>query len=451
MDVLEALANLRLPLLARSRVPADLDEIESIGFETPPADVGLSAKDVAGVWESVRALYRTGVYPALQLCIRREGRVVLHRALGHAAGNAPDDPADARKVLATVATPFCIFSASKAVTAIVIHKLDEQRLLHLEDRVAEYIPEFGRHGKHRVTIRHLLCHRAGIPNLPKDSLDLDLLEDPDRILEILCDATPRTRPGRLVAYHAVTGGFVLAEIVRRVTGQDIRSVLRKQIAEPLGLRWLNYGVARKDVSKVAKNAVTGPPVPPPVAQMLTSALGTDPRHAVELSNDPRFLTGVIPSANVVTTAEELSAFYECLLEDGVLDGIRVLDPRTVHHATGEQSIWELDLTLGLPLRYGLGFMLGGRHASLLGWDNPNAFGHLGFTNVFSWADPDRRLSVAMLTSGKPIFSLHVVRLVQLMNAMHDAFPKVPRETAIGSAIGAVSGDTDTKAVAGGGR
>ena len=93
------------------------------------------------------------------------------------------------------------------MTALVIHKLDEKRVLHLEDRVCDFIPEFGRHGKHRITIRHILAHRAGIPSLPADAIDLAMLENPEQLIEMLCDARPRTRPGRLVAYHAVSGGF----------------------------------------------------------------------------------------------------------------------------------------------------------------------------------------------------------------------------------------------------
>ena len=167
-------------------------------------------------------------------------------------------------MVATTETPFCLFSAAKAVTAMVIHKLDEKGVLHLEDRVSEFIPEFGRHGKERITIRHVLAHRAGIPNLPPEALDLEMLTEPGRIVDILCDSEPRSRPGRFLAYHAVTGGFVLAEVVRRVTGQDIRTVLAKEVCEPLGFRWMNYGVAPSDVPLVAVNAMTGPSPPWPM-------------------------------------------------------------------------------------------------------------------------------------------------------------------------------------------
>jgi len=422
LDPLYWITRANIPGTSRCRIPDRLDDVIHVGLEDPQrADVDPAA--VERVWGAVEALYRTGVHPALQIQVRRHGVVVLHRAIGHARGNAPDDPPDAEKVPATTATPFDLYSASKAVTAMVIHKLDEQHALHLEDRVCDYIPEFERHGKHRITLRHLLAHRAGIPNLPPDAIDLDLLAHPERVVEILCDAELRTRPGRLLAYHAVSGGFVLGEVVRRVTGDDIRTVLAREICEPLGLRWLRYGVRPEDLPLVARDALTGPPVPPPLSTLLRNALGAELPRVIELANDPRFLTGIIPSANVVSNADELCAFYQCLLDEGTLRGTRVFEPRTIRHATAESSYWEVDLTLGVPLRYGLGFMLGSRGPNLFGWDNPSAFGHLGFSNIFSWADPARDLAVVLLSSGKPVLSLHAIRLVQWLVEVHRAFPR----------------------------
>ena len=159
---------------------------------------------------------------------------MLDRAVGYSSGNAPRDPPDRPKLPITVTTPFCLYSASKAVTAMVIHKLDERRLLHVDDRVCDYVPEFGRHHKQWITIRHLLAHRAGIPNLPPDAMQLDLLAHPERICEILCDARPVSRPGRWLSYHAVSGGFVLAEVVRRATGEDIGRALEREFCEQIG-------------------------------------------------------------------------------------------------------------------------------------------------------------------------------------------------------------------------
>lgn len=392
-----------LSVVTRSRVPKDLPSVTSINAaaEIAPRALGVKPEGVDAIWGAVERLYRSGIHPAIQLCVRRHGEVLIDRAIGHAAGNGPDDPPHGRKVPVTPATPFNIYSASKAVTAMVIHLLDQRRLLHLNDPVCEYIPEFGCQGKDTITLQHLLTHRAGIPNLPREVMRLETLEDDNEVLRILCSARPTWRPGRL-AYHAITGGFVLAEIVKRVTGKPLRTVLKQEILQPLGFRWMNYGVAPRDVSKVALSYFTGPPLLPPLSTLLERALGVPMHRAIALSNDPRFLTAVVPAGNVIATANELSRFYQLLLGGGTLDGVQVFEPRTIRRATQEHSYLEFDLTLVLPLRYGMGFMLGGKYLSLYGPDTPNAFGHLGFTNIISWADPDRQVTGALMTSGKPI-------------------------------------------------
>jgi len=413
----------RHPFFARCQVPRDLASVTDRGDEAPPSDAGTTRDAIERLWERVETLYRSGVHPAIQVCIRSRGVVALDRSIGYARGGEPGAPADGPKTALTTRTPINLFSAAKAVTAMVVHKLDEQRKLHLDDRICEYIPEFARHGKERITIRHVVAHRAGIPNLPPEAVDLDLLRDPERVVETLCEMRPRTRPGRLLAYHAVTGGFLLAEVVRRATGRSIRDCLESEVRKPLGVDWLHMGVAPDQTELVAHNAVTGPPIPPPISTLLTNALGMTLEHAVELSNDPRFLSGVIPSANLISTARDSSAFFQCLLDLGEYEGRRIFQRRTVHHAIDEQAAWEIDLTLGMPISYGLGFMLGSSGLSLYGWNHPRAFGHLGLSNVFCWADPDRDLAVSLLTTGKPVLSLHVLRMAQVQTAIHETFPE----------------------------
>lgn len=428
IDPLAWIARAPIPFLARCRVPDDLGSVTGLGTEDSLEGTGVDAAGVEEIWSAAEALYRTGTTPALQLCVRRRGRIVLNRSLGHARGNAPGDPADGEQVPVTPQTPINVFSAAKLVTAMLIHKLDEMGALHLEDRVCDTIPEFGVHGKKWITYRHLLSHRAGIPNLPSEAMDLDLLADPDAICRRVCELKPATRPGRLVSYHAISTGFVFAEAVRRVMGMSIRDVLEKEFRQPLGLRWLHYGVSPEQVDLVALNAVTGPPAPPGVSQMLVRALGHSLPHVVALSNDPRFLTGVIPSGNLETTAEDLSAFLQCMLDDGEFGGVRIFQPRTIHHALNEASYREVDLTLFLPLRYGLGPMLGDDPVGIFGPNTEHAFGHLGLSNIFPWADPKREIAVTLLTTGKPIVSLHTIRLVQLISTINRVFPRPASST-----------------------
>ncbi|MGM0578932.1 MAG: serine hydrolase domain-containing protein [Myxococcota bacterium] len=411
---------------ARVRVPADKARITT---DATPEDVDLRALGVRpggveAIWSEVERFFDTGLHPAIALCIRRRGHVILDRAVGWARGADPDDPPGARRELATPDTPFCIFSASKAVTGMVVHHLDDRGLLHIDDRVVEYIPEFGRHGKAGTTIRHVLTHRAGIPSVPTAGDPIDMLTDWDAVLDALCAAEPTWRPGRRLAYHAITGGFVLGEIVRRVTGRTIREVLQEDVLDPLGFRWMNYGVAEEDMGRVARSAFTGRGAPFPLSWLVKRALGVSFREAAAIANDPRWLRPIIPAGNIVATANEASRFYQLLLDEGVLDGVRVFDSRTVHRAAIEDAYLEVDFTLAVPVRYGLGFMLGTDRVSPFGPGTARAFGHLGFSEVLTWADPRRQLSVGLLTSGKPFFGPHLRRLYGVLSAISTQCPPV---------------------------
>jgi CubicO group peptidase (beta-lactamase class C family) len=407
------------PFSRLCHVPDDLESVTTRGEEVEPSRVGLSPDDVERLWHAVEAVYRTGLHPALQVSIRCEDQPVLDRAIGYARGNGPDDAPQAPKRPISLDTPFILYSASKAVTAFLVLKLDEVGALHIEDRVADYVPAFARHGKDLITIRHVLTHRAGIPSVPDGA---DFLSDPERALERLCDERPQSRPGSRLAYHATSGGYVLGAVIERATGESPRAALRKHLADPLGLSWMSYGVRAEDVDRVADDAFTGPPVLPPLSWLLERALGDSAPGVVDTANGAAFRTAIVPAGNVVTTARELSRFYMCLANGGELDGVRVFEEKTIRRATSEQSYYEIDLTLGAPARWGLGIMLGGP-LSLFGLATPQAFGHLGFTNILGWADPERRIGVAILNSGKPVVSLGFIPLTNLVMQVSRTFPR----------------------------
>jgi CubicO group peptidase (beta-lactamase class C family) len=413
-------------LYPRATVSRDLDAVTRVRWEAElaPRELGVETDARDRIWTAAQRLYASGLHPALALCVRRQGGVLLDRAIGHVRGNGPDDPPDAARVALTPDSPFCTLSASKAVTAMLIHLLDQRNLLRLDDPVCEYIPEFAANGKQWITIRHVLTHRSGIPNLPPEVMHLGSLDDPEAVIRILCATRPTGRAGRHLAYHAITGGFVLGEVVRRVTGRTIRDLLHDEIRRPLGFRWLGYGVDPADTTRVVTNYVTGPPPLPPLSTLLRRALGVSHREVVEISNDPRFLTGIVPSGNVVATANEMSRFFQLLLDGGVLDGVRVFDERTVRRATVEQSYLEIDFTLGFPFRYGMGFMLGAEWFSPYGPHTRHAYGHIGFTNILCWADPERRVAAALLTSGKPLVYPELYYLFELLRQIGVACPVV---------------------------
>jgi len=412
--------------LRRIRVPRDLDSVTDVGPEDPPEAGDVSARRVEAIWSSVLDWYRSGVHPALQVCVRRHGAVILNRAIGHSRGNGPQDSRNAQRVPVTVETPFCVYSASKAITAFLMHKMIERGLVALDDPVAQYIPGYERNRKHRITVGQVLAHRAGVPNLPGDALDLDRLGDREHMNEILCGAEPFAKPGRYLAYHAVSGGFILGEIIHAVTGKSIREVLAEEFLDPLGFRWTNYGVPKSDVGKVALNYITGPPTAPPLSTMLNRALGVDLDRLVNLTNDPRFLTGIVPAANTVTTAFELSRFFEIMRCGGELDGVRVIETDTIGRALVQRSHLEIDLSLAYPTRFSYGLMLGARVVCLYGRDTQHAFGHLGFTNILAWADPQRAISVAVLNNGKPIvYPELLTSFLGTMQRITSEMPKIP--------------------------
>lgn len=413
------------PLVVRAPVPPDPRAVTTIrpGAETPAESLGLDGAAVQSIWEAVERLYASGIHPAIQLCVRYRGAVLLDRAIGHAAGAGPGDPPGGPLVPCTPDTPFVLFSASKPVTAMLVHALDERNLLRLDDPVCEYVPEFGTHGKQWITIRHVLTHRAGIPSLPPEAMTPEVLLDADAVLRILCDTRPRWRPGRELAYHAVSGGFLLGEVIRRVTGRDPRLLLDETLRRPLGCRFLTYGLAAEDLPRLARSYVTGPHPPFPIPLLMRRALGRSPEEVTAASNEPPFHQALIPAGNVVATADEMSRFYQLLLDGGRYGTARVFDARTVRRATCEQSYFEMDFTLVVPIRYAIGFMLGAEWFSLYGPYTPRAFGHIGFTNIVCWADPERHLAAALMTSGKPIVYPELYWLWEVLRRIGAACPR----------------------------
>jgi CubicO group peptidase (beta-lactamase class C family) len=294
------------------------------------------------------------------------------------------------------------------------------------ESVAGLVEVLAANGKGQITLRQILTHRAGIPVVRSARMKLELLADWDRVVRLLCEVEPISRPGRRLAYHALTGGFVIGEVVRRVTGVDIRTYWRREVLDRLGFQTFDYGVPPARVTEVAENAATGTPAMPPQSWFLERSLGVGMSEAVAMSNDPRFLTAIVPSGNIVGTAEEASRFFELLLRGGMLNGVGIFEPRTVRRAVAEQSWLEVDSFLGLPVRYGTGFILGTPVVSLYGPHSPHAFGHVGFTNVIAWADPDRDMSVGLMTSGKPFITPGQLRWLGAVSTIARCCPVVER-------------------------
>jgi CubicO group peptidase (beta-lactamase class C family) len=394
--------------------------------EVDPRGVGLRTEDVEAIWDSVVGFYRAGLHPAIALCIRRRGEIILDRAIGHASGNSPQDPEGTPLVKATPDTLYNFFSGSKAVTAMLIHLLQQEEQLHVDEPVATFIPEFAKRRKHSITIRDVLTHRAGIPATPEEVIDLDLLSKPEEIVRAFCDLEPTHRPGSVQAYQAITSGFILGEVIRRVTGKDVQSVLTARIREPMKMKYFKFGVSPDQLDRVAVDAFTGPAPTWPYKNLVQVAFGASMRELVDMSNDPRFRTAVVPAANIIATPEEISRFFEMLLCGGTYEDTRLFDQRTVVRATEPQVTGQVDRVLMMPIPLSMGFMLGLRSFGFYGPRTANAYGHLGFTNVLGWADPDRDISVAFMNTGKPLLS---ARMVAWLNVTRVIGTRIPRDRA----------------------
>ena len=406
---------MKLMSLNRCHVPDNLSGVTSYdpATEVDPESVGMTRKQVERIWRDVEFAYKTGFSPAITICIRRHGQVILNRAIGHARGNGPEDRPETPKVLATPDTRLCLFSASKVVTAMLVHLLDERGEIDLLDPISHYIPEYAQNGKQDATIYHLLAHRGGVPSLPPDT-DPEFLFNPKAAADLLYQTKPIAPSGHRAAYHALTGGYILGEIIERVTGQTPREFLQQNICEPMGLETFNYGLAPEWRDKVALNYSTGikPTLAP--AWYLKQILGASMEDVEKYTNDERFLDTICPAGNIYSTAEEASRFFQMLLDGGVYQGKQIFDPMTIRRATIEVSRPEFDKMLLLPMRYAMGPMLGDSPIGLYGINCKNAFGHLGYISIFCWADPDRALSASVLTSGKSLIGPGLPAMIKLI-------------------------------------
>jgi CubicO group peptidase (beta-lactamase class C family) len=403
----------RRPIGERVHVPLRLDAITTVGGETPAGDVGLSERAVARIRLAADVLFRTGLHPGLSLVVRHRDAVIVDRAIGHRVlgGDA----------LMTSQTPVCLFSCSKAITALVIHKLAEDGILSLDDPIALHLPEFGVNGKRDVTVLDLLTHRAGLARIPLDDPDPMLLFDVDFMLAALC-AAPLANYSRQ-AYHAVTSGYILGAVAERAAGRSLPDLLAALFA-PLGCETVTYGVPVERRDQVALSASTGPSWLPVLTAAVTRLIGLRPDVVAPAMNTPLAMSRVLPAAGLYAGATDVAAIFQMLLDGGRWQGEQVLGADTVRAATRPAGPLVIDATLPAPIRFSAGFMLGERLVSLYGANTASAFGHLGFTNVLCWADPARQVAAALLTTGKSVAPEGFLGMVGVATAISASIPTV---------------------------
>ncbi len=382
-----------------------------------PAEQAVDGVDIDAIWAAAEKLHTSGMHPMVGMSLRYKGKTVLHRSIGQARGLNGSAP-----VGATLDTPVCLFSASKVVSAVLIHKLAEDGLLNLLDPVSYYIPAFGQNGKANISVYQLLAHRAGVPGVPPGTPPSTIF-DHEESLRLLCEQAPLDVDGRKLAYHAITGGIIATELVKVCTGLSMNEYLDKVIRKPMGFKSFTFGMPKSSRGTEAQNYNSGLPNVSVLGRQLEKILGADVDSVVDLSNTDEFLGATIPSGNLYASADEACQFFQMLLQQGQWQGKQILSPLSVYRLTSEASRPQRDHSLMFPMRYSAGTMLGGRVFGMYGRNTPYAFGHLGFSNILCWADPQRDIAVSVVNNGKPVIGSHLIGVLSLMENIRKSFPQ----------------------------
>jgi CubicO group peptidase (beta-lactamase class C family) len=355
------------------------------------------------------------------LVVRQRGRTVLDLCAGWA------DRAQTRPWLPE--TLALSFSTTKGVASTVVHRLAERGELAYDEPVATYWPEFAVGGKGRVTVRDLLTHRAGLWSVravarrPEDLLDHLAME------ERLAARVVRA-PTERSAYHAITYGWLVAGLARRVTGgRGLAELVRTEVGEPLGVDGLHIGVRETEREFVAEFVGSGlrhlGATSRYITPLLTRLTPTRAAHDALIAarfhelfegSEPSIWNTEMPAVNGALSADSLARLYGALANGGADGGSRLLSEATVRNL-GRVNVRSADMVLGLRMRWRLGY----HHAFSTGRQTPRAFGHYGFGGSGGWADPDLGLSLGFVTNriGSVTTPMADLTLFRLSRAVRD--------------------------------
>jgi CubicO group peptidase (beta-lactamase class C family) len=298
-----------------------------------------------------------------------------------------------------------LYSVGKAVTAVCALRLVEGGALDLDAPVSRYWPEFAQAGKKHLPVRYLLTHQAALPAVFRPLPPGAVLQW-EVMTEALAVQEPWWQPGAGHGYHVNTYGFLIGEVVRRITGKSLGTYLQGEIARPAGIDFF-IGFGRE---LDARCADVIPHQPGPDGEQRNVLLDGDLatltglqrmrlgayRNPPDLSgegiiNSREWRAAEVPSTNGHGNARAVARLYAALAGDGELDGVHVLSPATVEMAIAEQVYGE-DIVLQRPTRFGLGFQLTMPERRL--GPGPRSFGHFGAGGSLGFADPDARIAFA---------------------------------------------------------
>jgi CubicO group peptidase (beta-lactamase class C family) len=307
------------------------------------------------------------------------------------------------------------FSVAKGITAFVMQLLAERGQLDIGNAVADYWPEFAQNGKDAVTVEQVLTHTAGVPIIPDywDWISLDRPEaylDLARIRQGLEEAPLQWEPGTDFAYHSTTYGWILGEVVRRITGKTLGEYLQAEVAGPLGLDlWIG---TPESVHERVATLIPDPAydsdefyahLAPDLPGGQTAFLGRERRFGeavLHAYNDPHMWRAEHPAGNGIMDARSLARLYALLANGGELDGVELLSPRTIEDWSTIR-VDQKDLYDGRDFRVALGYI------STMSWyeigRGPRTFGDPGMGGAIGYADLDTGLAFAF-TPNRMVFS-----------------------------------------------
>lgn len=295
-----------------------------------------------------------------------------------------------------------VWSSTKGAAALCVHILATRGELDIDAPIARYWPEMARPGKEGLTVRMVLNHQAGLPVL-RQPVPPGGFARPELIAQMLAEEEPHWQPGTRHGYHALMFGWLVGELVRRVSGRSIGRFFRDEVAEPLGLDfWI--GLPEAHEARVAPMILPPPAVDTPFFQKIigdpgsVQALVYNEGGMMQECNARAVHAAEIASANGMTNARGLARMYAALACGGAVDGVTLVDGRALARMIATSSASGSDAVLILPTRFSLGYMkstdnrrcaAGMQESLLLG---EQAFGHPGFGGSIGFADPAERLS-----------------------------------------------------------
>jgi CubicO group peptidase (beta-lactamase class C family) len=209
--------------------------LPSVLEHVSPASQGIDETCLARLYARIEAHITAGWYPGAAIAMARHGKLIATRSFGVARLATASTPA----MPVTEQTMWLLYSQTKPVTSCAIWTLVERGQLRFHDAIADYIPEFAKHGKGQVTLAQMLSHQGGFPDA---NVTPAAWEDHNQLRQEVCDFTLEWEPGARVMYHSAAAHWVQAVLIEAVTGQDYRQYIRDNVTQPLGLDGLWVGV-----------------------------------------------------------------------------------------------------------------------------------------------------------------------------------------------------------------